>query len=406
MLSIEMTIMGENGKTVSVVRCEDYGRERVYEAVKKSIELLGGIGQFVSPGQKVFVKFNMLLGAAPETCISTHPDAVYAVARLLKEHGCHVVMGDSPGSGLPYTENVLKKSYASSGYDKVSEELGIPLNYDTGFEGVPAPEGRLMKRFSIIKPAIEADAIVVVSKAKTHSLTNLSGAAKNIFGLIPGLDKPVYHANFQNAEDFSRVIIDLNEVTKPRLQVMDAIMAMEGDGPHSGTPKKIGAVLVSGDYNAIDVATARLMSIDPKNVSTIRAAIERGYLSDDLSDVAVVGDPLESLIVKDFKGPSTYSQAGKSGTKSRSRGLVIVGGMIKESALRPHILKDQCIGCMKCMRSCPVKAITVVNKKPSIDYKKCIRCYCCHEMCDDHAIALDRSLKGKVINEIMKRRKA
>ncbi len=100
--------MAENDKTVSVVRCEDYGRERVYGAVKKSIELLGGLEQFISPGQKVFLKFNLLLGAAPETSISTHPDVVYAIARLLKEHGCPVLMGDSPGSGLAYTENVLK----------------------------------------------------------------------------------------------------------------------------------------------------------------------------------------------------------------------------------------------------------------------------------------------------------
>lgn len=395
--------MGENDKTVSVVRCEDYGRESVYEAVKKSIGLLGGIGKFVPPGQKVFLKFNMLQGAAPEKCISTHPDVVYAVARILKDYGCHVIMGDSPGSGLPYTENVLKKSYAASGYDKVSEELGIPLNYDTGYTGVSVPSGRLMKRFSIINPALQADAIVVVSKAKTHTLTHMTGGAKNMFGVIPGLEKPAYHANFQNSDDFGRVMIDLNEVMKPRLQVMDAIMGMEGDGPHSGAPRKIGAVLASGDYSAIDVATSRLMSIDPFDVATIRAAIERGYLKDDLSDLAMVGDSPDSLIVKDFKGPSTYARPHK-GSINNERGLAIVSYLIKESALRPRIISGRCIGCMKCLRSCPMKAITVVNKKPSINYNKCIKCYCCHEMCDEHAIALERSLAGKVISGIMNRR--
>jgi len=392
--------MDKNDKIVSVVRCEDYGRIRAYEAVKRSIELLGGIGQFVSPGQKVFLKFNMLQGSAPETCIATHPDVVYAVARLLKEHGCKVVMGDSPGSGLPYTKAVLKKGYAVSGYQDVSEELGIPLNYDTSYEGVMAPSGRLMKRFSVIKPAVEADAIVNVSKAKTHSLTNLSGAAKNMFGVIPGLEKPMYHANFRNADDFSRVIIDLNEVVRPKLQVMDAIMGMEGDGPHSGTPRKIGAVLASGDYSAIDVAAARLMSIDPRKASTIRAAVERGYLKEDFSDVTVVGDDLESLIVKDYKGPSTF-EGLSAATADHDSKLTRVASMVKEMALRPRIQKSRCVGCMKCMRSCPVKAIAVVNKKPSIDYKKCIRCYCCHEMCDDHAITLERSLRGKVMLKVM-----
>ncbi len=386
--------MGENGKTVSVVRCEDYGRERVYEAVKKSIDLLGGLGQFISPGQKVFLKFNLLLGAAPETCISTHPDAVYAVARLLKEHGCSVVMGDSPGSGLAYTESVLKMSYAASGYDKVSEELGIPLNYDTGYGVVLVPEGRQMKRFSIIKPALEADAVVIVSKAKTHALTFFSGAAKNMFGVIPGLEKPLYHAKFQTSEDFGRVMVELNDVVKPRLQIMDAIMGMEGDGPHSGMPRKIGAVLASGDYSAIDVATARLMSIDPRRVSTISAAVERGYLKDDFSDVSIVGDPLESLIVKDYKCPATYYTPRTDNSRLQSFA----------SAINPRILEDKCVSCMKCMRSCPVKAITVADKKPSIDYTKCIKCYCCHEMCDDHAIVLE--LPDKVMVEIAKRRGA
>jgi len=374
--------MDKNDKKVSVVRCENYGKSQVYEAVKRSVELLGGLGQFVSPGQSVFLKFNLLCGAAPETCIATHPDAVYAVAKLLKEYGCNVLMGDSPGSGLPYTKAVLKKAYAETGYIEVSEDLGIPLNYDTGYDRVMAPDGILVKRFSVIKPAIDADAIIVVSRAKTHSLTYLSGAAKNMFGVIPGLEKPLYHANYQSAEDFGKAMIDLNEAMKPKLQVMDAIIGMEGDGPHSGTPRKIGAVMASGDYNAIDVATARLMSIDPRRVSTIAAAVERGYLREDFSDVAIVGEPLEGLIVEDYKRPSTY-YVPRNNSDSRMRSFI--------SAIKPHILADQCIGCMKCMRSCPVKAISAVDEKPSIDYDKCIRCYCCHEMCDDHAIALERS---------------
>ncbi len=373
--------MDKNDKTVSVVRCENYGRNQVYEAVKRSIELLGGIGQFVSPGHSVFLKFNLLCGAAPETCIATHPDAIYAVARLLKEHGCRVVMGDSPGSGLPYTKAVLKKAYAESGYVEVSEELGIPLNYDTGYEKVESPSGMVVKRFSIIKPAAEADAIVVVSRAKTHALTFVSGAAKNIFGVIPGLEKPLYHANYQSAEDFGRAMIDLNDVMKPKLQVMDAIMGMEGNGPHGGTPRKIGAVLASGDYSAIDVATTRLMAMDPRKVSTIAAAVERGYLKDDFSDVTIVGEPLESLIVGDYKRPATYDVPRTArDNDNRMKSFI--------SAIKPHILADQCIGCMKCMRSCPVEAITAVDEKPSIDYQKCISCYCCHEMCDDHAIEL------------------
>ena len=86
-------------KTVSLVKCDNYGRSQVYEAVKKWIEFLGGLEQFVFPGQKVFLKFNMLVGSAPKACVTTNPDIVYGVARLLKEYSCKVVMGDAQGEG-------------------------------------------------------------------------------------------------------------------------------------------------------------------------------------------------------------------------------------------------------------------------------------------------------------------
>ena len=306
--------MSESIKKVSVVRCDDYNREKTCTAVQRAIDLAGGVGAFVQPGQKVFLKFNLLQGSAPETCVTTNPEVVYAVAKILRDHGCEVLLGDSPGSGSRYTENNLRKAYAVSGYDKIAKDLGVHLNYDVGFREVSAPESRTIKRFPIINPALDCDAVVVVSKAKTHMLTYLSGGAKNMFGVIPGLDKPTYHARLPDPGAFGRMIIDINDVVKPKLQIMDAVMGMEGEGPHAGTPRKIGAVLASGDYNAIDVATCRLMAIDPLRVPTISAAIERGYLKEDFNDVSVVGDNLEDFIVKDYRGPSTFlGEASTSG---------------------------------------------------------------------------------------------
>jgi uncharacterized protein (DUF362 family)/Pyruvate/2-oxoacid:ferredoxin oxidoreductase delta subunit len=396
---------GGSTKTVSVVRCDDYDREKTCTAVRRAVDLVGGLGAFVSPGQKVFVKFNLLQGSAPGTCVTTNPTVVYAVAKLLRDYGCEVLLGDSPGSGSLYTESNLKKAYEVSGYDKVAEDLGVRLNFDTGFREVPAPGSRTIKRFPIITPALDCDAVVVVSKAKTHSLTYLSGGAKNIFGVIPGLDKPTYHARLPDPAAFGRMIIDLNEFVKPKLQVMDAVMGMEGDGPHADTPRKIGAVLASGDYNAIDVATCQLMSIDPLRVPTIAAAVERGYLREDMGDVALVGDDAGPLIVRDYRAPSTQLGTGGSSSGGISRRLMqFAFGLLKEYTPRPVIHADRCIACMKCVRSCPVKTITVAGKKPRIGYKNCIRCYCCHEMCDSHAITLERSLTGRVLAKILVRK--
>ena len=393
--------MGEEieEKLVSLVPCENYDREKIEAAVKKSIDLIGGIGRFVSPGQQVFLKFNLLTGAPPEKNVTTHPEVVYAVARILKEYGCSVIMGDSPGSGLPYTEKVLRKHYASAGYSLVSEELNVLLNYDTGYREVLAPSGKITKRFSIISPVLDADALIVVSKAKTHTLTFMSGAAKNLFGVIPGFEKPMYHGKMPSSDDFSRVIIDLNDVVRPKLQIMDAVIGMEGDGPHTGDSRKIGAILASADSNAIDVITSRLMAYDPIQIGTIKEAVKRGYLREDFSDVKVVGDDPEAFIVHDYLHPSTFTGISRAGSRPGIRGKIvsIMMSLLRQYAPWPRIETRKCIACMKCVRSCPKETIEVLGKRPVIKYAKCIRCYCCHEMCDSHAISLKRGLIGQFL---------
>ena len=217
--------------TVAVARCDGYDLEEVEAAVRRAVELVGGIEKFVSPGAKILLKPNLLQGQAPERCVTTHPAVVAAVARLLTEHGCRVVIGDSPGAGVVYSEANLRRAYLRAGYTAVAEETGAVLNYDISSRVISFPEGEAMKQFSIITPAAEADAIVVVSKAKTHMWTRMTGATKNLFGLIPGLEKPVFHFRFQDEYAFGRMLVDLNECMKPRLQIVDAVMAMEGTAP-------------------------------------------------------------------------------------------------------------------------------------------------------------------------------
>lgn len=382
-------------RVVSVVRCDDYDCEDVCTAVRRSIDLIGGIGAFASPGQTVLVKPNLLAGSPPETCVTTHPAVVYAVAECLRDHGCRVIIGDSPGAGMPYREATLRRAYAASGYDRVAEELGVGLNLDTGHEIVSFPKGQVMKRFSIINPALEADAIAVLSKAKTHNWTRMTGAAKNLFGLIPGLEKPGFHFRFQDEESFSAMLVDLNELMRPRLQIMDAVIGMEGDGPHSGTPRKIGAILASDDYTAMDVATARLIGMDPLEIATIAHAVRRGLVREDLGGITFLGEPLEEFVVDDYRKPSTYRGKGRILRHNSLLRLTRFFGRLY--ALQPEIRKDVCVGCGRCERACPVDAITMADGRAVIDLRRCIRCYCCHEMCSDHAIRLERSRIGRLI---------
>lgn len=387
-------------KTVALVGCEDYGREHTFEAVKRSIDLIGGIDRYAKPGQRILLKPNILSPSTPDKCIATHPDVVYAVAKVLVDHGCKVIIAESPGAGMIYSAANLKKAYETIGYDQVAMDLGIELNQDIAARDVANPDGVLMKRLKLIEPVFNVDAVVIVSKMKTHLFTYMTGAAKNVFGLIPGIEKATFHGRLQRSEEFARMIVDVNEFVKPSLEIMDAVDAMEGDGPQSGTPRHVGAILASSSYTALDVVASRIMSIDPKEICTIKAAMERGLINEDLSDVEVIGE-LDKFIVPDFKRPSTFIGKKKGGGKMEKAML----SLIKIYALKPSIARSMCIGCGKCYRGCPMKAISMKDGKAKVNQRKCIRCYSCHEFCDSHAVRLRRSLGGKAMAVIMDRKK-
>lgn len=392
--------MTEEEKTVAVVSCGGYERREVLDAVRRSIDLIGGLGRFVRKGQRVLVKPNLLSGAPPEKCVTTHPQVVHAVAKLLRDFGCEVLIADSPGAGALYTEGNLRKAYAVAGWKEVADELGVGLNLDTGYQEVPNPQGKLVRRFLVIDPAVEADAIVVVSKAKTHVLTSMTGAAKNLFGVIPSLEKPSMHSRFQSVAEFSDMILDLNQLLKPDLQVMDAVIGMEGDGPHTGEPRRIGAILASDDFTALDCVASRLMSLEPMRVGTIEAAARRGLVREDLSDVRTVGDPVGPLVVKDFRMPKTMSPEKGFGQTRLAR---VALSLVKAYSLKPKVDQDRCMGCEKCVLVCPRQTITMSKGKARIDAGNCILCYCCHEMCESKAISLQRSLGGRIVARLVER---
>jgi uncharacterized protein (DUF362 family)/NAD-dependent dihydropyrimidine dehydrogenase PreA subunit len=388
-------------KPVALVACEGYGRDRVLTAVKRSIDLIGGIGLFAKPGQRILLKPNILMPSTAEKCVVTHPDVIYAVAKLLVDNGCEVIIAESPGAGMIYSPANLRKAYEKVGYDLVAKDLGIELNEDVGARDVANPEGVLMKRLRLIEPVFNVDAVIVVSKMKTHLFTYMTGAAKNAFGLVPGMEKPTFHARLQRPEEFAKMIVDVNEYVKPTLEIMDAVEAMEGDGPQSGTPRHVGAILASVSYSALDVVASRIMSIEPKDICTINEAVGRGLLAEDLSDVEVTGEELKGFVVPDFQRPSTFIGEKRSG----GRAMKAMMALIKVYALRPIIVKSMCVGCGKCYRGCPMKAISMKNGKAKVSQRKCIRCYSCHEFCDSHAIILSRSLPGKVMAIFMDREK-
>jgi len=382
---------------VAVVRCASYEPDEVLEAVRRSLDLLGGLGAHIPPGSRVVVKPNLLQAAPPERGVTSHPEVVYAVAALLRDHGCEVVIAESAGGGTMYTEGGLRRLYKATGMGDVARRSGARLNYDTTSRDVPNPAGRLIKRFEVIAPVLEADAVVSVSKAKTHVLTTMTGATKNIFGVLPGMEKPSFHGRLSRVDDFADMLLDLNALVRPRLQVMDAVVGMEGEGPSGGEPRPIGAVLASASYAALDSVAARLMALDPDDVPALRRARDRGLLPADYA-VATVGEDPQALVVPDFRHPP----AVMTGLSRRLGGPLL--RLMRVYALRPVVIEDRCVGCGLCAKSCPQHTIRMVAGKARVKNRHCIRCLCCHEMCPHRAIGLERSLAGRALVRLTEHR--
>jgi uncharacterized protein (DUF362 family)/ferredoxin len=373
----------------------------VITAVRRAADSLGGIESSIRPGSTVLVKPNLLQGLPPDRCVTTHPAVVGAVCTLLRELGCRVVIADSPGGGIRYTPANLRSLYHAAGYDSIAEETGAELNYDTGFSDYSFPEGQYAKRFPVISPVTNCDHIVVVSKAKTHLWTLFSGGAKNLFGVIPGLEKPIHHARFQDPAHFGGMIVDLNEALMPSLQIMDGVIAMEGDGPSSGTPRPLGLILASTDWTAIDIIACRMIGIHPPDVPTIKAAMDRGECKNYQTDILTKGDDFDFPVIQGFRLPSTYRGEGKGVQKNLLLSMLHTLGRL--STLSPVLNPSLCERCGRCAMICPVKAISFHSKIPEIHRNTCIRCYCCIEICPVGAIQLQPGLAGRMIRRVTDR---
>lgn len=379
---------------VYIVRCPDY--DHVEEKMHELLEMMGGMGQFIKTDEKIILKPNLLTAAKPEKAATTHPTVVAAVARMAKGEGASSVIADSPGSGYPYTENTLKRLYRNCGMYTVAEEAGIELNFDTSSQTVSFPEGKLIKRFEIITPILEADGIVNICKLKTHGFLSMTGAVKNNFGVIPGLAKPGYHAKLQDAGHFANMCLDLSTYVSPRISIMDAVVGMEGNGPHTGTPRHVGLLLASTNPLALDLVAGGIIGLERKHNPILIEAEKRGLSPNHLAQVEVIGLNKAELPITNFKLPSTI--LGGIGSVL----LSVLAPIFKSGfTVRPQILTDKCVACGACRDACPVKVITIVNNKRKhahIDRKHCIRCYCCHEMCPYDAIELQQGVLYRLFN--------
>lgn len=277
----------EQKKTpVGITGCETYEHDQVKRAMEKLLNDIQGF-DWLRPGMTVAIKTNLVSAAAPEKAVVTHPVVLAVLTELLKERGADVVIGDSPG-GL-FTTGALEHTYRLSGLE-MAEHAGAKLNLDVSSQEVQHPQGKVLHSFTCTSWLLKADAIIDCCKLKTHGMMAMSANVKNMFGVIPGTMKPEYHFRFPKHEDFADMLVDLNTCLQPKLYLTDAIVGMEGNGPTSGTPRQIGALLASKDPYGLDLLCAHLIGLSPEQVPTIMAAVRRGLSGLSLADLQIFGE--------------------------------------------------------------------------------------------------------------------
>jgi uncharacterized protein (DUF362 family)/Pyruvate/2-oxoacid:ferredoxin oxidoreductase delta subunit len=399
-LSETLARPGAERTAVAAARCADYDFETVRAALREVLVPLGGMAAFVKPGERIALKPNLLMPAAPERAVVTHPVVLAAVAVEVMEAGAHPIVVESPGTGVIHAKPVIERAFRKVGYTEMAERYGFELSIDTAWENVSAPEAKLAKRLEVMTPIVEADGVINLPKFKTHMFMIFSGATKNLFGVIPGLNKASYHARLNDPHRFADMLLDVAYFVQPRLSIVDAVVGLEGDGPGTGgSPRAIGALVAGADTVHVDVACCRIAGIPVTDVPVLMAAKERRLWSGMAQDVRTLGVSIEELLVKDFVLPGSYEGIGVGNTGFLEEPLRKV---LRRFNRWPVPMVGRCTICGACERACPAKAIELDkrDKVAKVEDSLCIRCYCCHEVCPEAAIDLEYSRMGKVMHKL------
>lgn len=391
--------MNNKAGRVSIVKCNDYNKENLREAINKCVDLIGSLKKFLKSHSKIIIKPNLLLPAAPEKAITTHPLFVEAIIENIVDvtgSSKNILIADSFGPATPYSKVGMEKVYSATGILGVAKRTGCKLNYSTKYEYLSNKEGQVLKRIEIIKPVVEADVVINLPKFKTHNLTVISGAIKNMFGIIPGFTKVGYHLRFDDFEKFSGMLLDIVSFIKPTLNIMDGIWGIEGEGPgRGGTPRKIGLVLASDDPISMDTVMSKIMNIDQRFNPLLKVLRKWNIESYAGNNIEVLGEKLSDIIIYDFKLPKSIGQ--KRLISSNFINTYILP--LVRSSLNPYMYVeyDKCNLCMTCQNICPQNSISSSNNKIKFNHRTCIRCFCCSEMCMEGAIGIKYPFLGNLI---------
>jgi len=343
-----------------------------YSQMEKVVEKIFHAFPFSFDGKKVLIKPNILGPYPPEKGITTHPSLVHALVVALKKRGASCVVGDNPGAG-GYAAN--ERCARIAGIFDAADGCFVNFAKETIQVEV---KSRLVKKLVVSKRVLDADIVINVPKFKTHLQTRITGAVKNMFGILVGAEKARVHLSAPRPKNFAEVLVDIYQIRIPDLTIMDAVVGMEGNGPSGKDLRHIGKILTSTNGVSLDAVMAAMMGLTPESVDYLNISSQRGLGEVDTAKIDIQGEwsPLEK-----FKMPLTFVSRGFFGAT--------VNRLLYRPFIKPRLKvnAELCTKCGVCIEHCPVQALTLEDI-PRLDEKKCIACYCCYELCSSQAIEL------------------
>ncbi|MFH1672039.1 MAG: DUF362 domain-containing protein [Pseudomonadota bacterium] len=323
------------------------GKGEIEPAVRKAINLAGGLDEIIKGSSKVLIKPNLGKPAPSGSGILTNAQVTEAVTRMVMEIGPKsVIIGDGAIAGYDFAGFSTKEVFETSGMMEVAGRLGVELrNLNTdSFAEVTISHPHVMEKVKIAKTALESDVIISVPVLKSHIRTHVTLSLKNMKGVMPGAEKRKSHRL-----GLDLAIADLISAVRPHYAVIDATFGMEGLWQYPQDTRELGIVIAGRDPLAVDTVGTSVMGIDTDQVMHLQYIAKQEGTTVNLDQIEIVGEPLEDHIHHFVTGFEAFEKGlpevniiqGESACSGCTNELVSALIYMKEAGYRKE-LKDLC----------------------------------------------------------------
>lgn len=336
----------------------------------------------------VLLKPNLAAARAPDSAVTTHPAFIAAVVRAMRRgYGGRLLLGDSP------VVSTATRVAAKLGLPQLLRAYGVEI-VDFA-ETVEVAGGGGFGPFDLARPMVEADLVINLPKVKTHGQMALTLGVKNLYGAFVGLAKTRWHLHTGRDEAmFARLLLELHRRVAPGLTIADGVVGMEGNGPTAGRARPLGLIAASTDALALDRVIAEILGFAMSHVPVLAQAACLGRVDTAMARIHIRGQPLSRF------RPASWEPARPVACEGTIIPRPLTRLLRHQLTTRPVFDHRRCARCGKCLQHCGPHALTLAprgrvdpgpaasDQRIALDLDRCIRCYCCQEMCARGAVSV------------------